>query len=143
MKKIIQIFIGVMIIIMFGMNIEQMENLVSNSYGGPISPLARDPQAIEIANKEADATIISMMPITCLPSNKAESLLVSKGLSILATGAVVDKGQGDELVEIWMHPKEQWFVILRLIPSKNMSCVVSKGPVLMPGGTLFEQESAL
>jgi hypothetical protein len=148
MKNVVQIVAGAMIIIMIGMNLDKMENFITSSYGGPLAPVKSETtqaKSVDIVdNRKTDIpSSISMMPISCLPSDQAESILIAQGLAILATGAVIDKGQGDELVEVWMHPQDKWFVILRLIPSKSSSCIMSKGPLLIPGGTLFNQELVL
>lgn len=112
----------------------------------PVHNTADTDQAVP---KTADNVFIPV-PNTmfCSKVKSTEKNLVDEGMRILSTGiTMTSRSLGEEIIEVWLEPKSKTgdfggkFAVVRILPNLDMSCILTTGPRMIPGGS-YAQESA-
>jgi hypothetical protein len=112
-----------------------------------------DPSIITVADDGADKkentrgylAVPSIM--YCTDIKNSEQNLINEGLQILSTGITATSANiGEELIEVWLEPRSKdknpgRFVVLRIMPKLDMSCILTTGPRMVPGGS-YAKDSA-
>ncbi len=132
---------GSMIIIMFGMNMDLVQTSTAQwlTEKTPFNDVRPSLQKI-IDLPVANSTFVVPMSVPCTSIETAEKELLNNNMQILATGLSSAKSGNEELIEIWMHPKKKSFAMIKLFPTLGISCLLSAGPILEPGGMLLDNE---
>ena len=134
-KRLVSIIAGSMIIIMFAMNMEHIQNRPSDVNNNTKSNLSSFTITNITDNKKKDDILFNLpMMIPCADLKSVEEYLLKQGLRILATGVV----GAEEIVEVWVGVEKKNFMLLKVHPTLGVSCFLVGGPILEPGGDYLD-----
>ena len=134
MKKLLIVIFGIIIFTAANASTEQLLNTDLNEF-----------TAIQLSGPKRDApdkpgVFSAPTSMHCGGMEKVEKDLLKSDLHILMSGLVSNAPGDESIIEIWMHKESKAFAIVKVFSSAGVTCLLTFGPSLIPGGQLLHQD---
>lgn len=134
-RKLLSLLAGFMIITIFAMSIDNIQYaFVKEEHVVRESAKTSGFKSISSDTKHKPINFSVPVMVPCTDTKLAEKEMLEQGLKILATGLV----SLEEVVEVWVHPKNKSFAVVKIHPNLGVTCLLTGGPVFVPGGEYLD-----